>query len=104
MDGQEFALEGLVLAAPAGLDEQGGQVVEQPDDVFLLTADHGCDPADVSTDHTRENVPLLVRGARVKQGLDLGHRTSFADLGATLSENFGLGALPAGSSFLSEVA
>jgi len=76
----------------------------RPDDVFLLTADHGCDPADVSTDHTRENVPLLVRGARVKQGLDLGHRTSFADLGATLSENFGLGALPAGSSFLSEVA
>ena len=76
----------------------------RPDDVFLLTADHGCDPADVSTDHTRENVPLLVRGARVKPGLDLGHRTSFADLGATLSENFGLGALPAGASFLSEVA
>ncbi|HJS59644.1 MAG TPA: phosphopentomutase [Vicinamibacteria bacterium] len=75
-----------------------------PDDVFLLTADHGCDPADVSTDHTRENVPLLVRGTRVRQGLDLGHRTSFADLGATLSENFGLGALPAGASFLSEVA
>ena len=76
----------------------------RPDDVFLLTADHGCDPADVSTDHTRENVPLLVRGARVKRGLDLGHRTSFADLGATLAENFGLGALPAGASFLSEVA
>lgn len=76
----------------------------RPDDVFMLTADHGCDPADVSTDHTRENVPLLVRGARVRQALDLGHRGSFADLGATLSENFGLGALSAGTSFLRDIA
>jgi phosphopentomutase len=75
----------------------------RPDDVFLLTADHGCDPADVSTDHTRENVPLLVRGARVKP-VDLGHRTSFADLGATLAENFGIEALPAGASCLSDIA
>ena len=70
------------------------------DDVFLLTADHGCDPSDVSTDHTRENVPLLVRGARVRPGLDLGLRTSFADLGATLAENFGVGPLAAGEPFL----
>ncbi len=76
----------------------------RPDDVFLLTADHGCDPADVSTDHTRENVPLLVRGARVRPGLDLGHRTSFADLGATLSENFGLGGPSTGTSFLHDIA
>jgi phosphopentomutase len=76
----------------------------RPDDVFLLTADHGCDPADVSTDHTRENVPLLVRGPRVRPGVDLGHRTSFADLGATLSENFGLRALSTGTSFLRDIA
>jgi phosphopentomutase len=74
------------------------------DDVLLLTADHGCDPSDVSTDHTRENVPLLVRGAKVKPGLALGQRSSFADLGATLAENFGLGRLPAGTSFLREIA
>jgi phosphopentomutase len=70
------------------------------DDVFLLTADHGCDPSDVSTDHTRENVPLLVAGPRVRAATDLGARATFADLGATLAENFGLGALAAGLSFL----
>ncbi|HEY5907790.1 MAG TPA: phosphopentomutase, partial [Vicinamibacteria bacterium] len=73
------------------------------DDVFLLTADHGCDPSDVSTDHTREHVPLLVRGARVPPGRDLGERDSFADLGATLAENFGVGPLAAGRSFLADI-
>jgi phosphopentomutase len=73
------------------------------DDVFVLTADHGCDPSDASTDHTREHVPLLVRGARVAPGRDLGVRPTFADLGATLAENFGVGPLPAGTSFLSEL-
>jgi phosphopentomutase len=69
-------------------------------DLLVLTADHGCDPSDVSTDHTREHVPLLVRGARVRPGTALGVRASFADLGATLAENFGLGELAAGTSFL----
>ena len=73
------------------------------DDVFLLTADHGCDPADVSTDHTREHVPVLVRGPRVRPGRDLGVRSTFADLGATLAENFGVGPLGAGTSFLAEL-
>jgi phosphopentomutase len=70
------------------------------DDVFILTADHGCDPADTSTDHTRENVPLLVWGPRVRPGQQLGVRSSFGDLGATLAESFGVGPLPAGTSFL----
>jgi phosphopentomutase len=73
------------------------------DDVFALTADHGCDPSDTSTDHTREHVPLLLAGKRVPRGLDLGVRDSFADLGATLAENFGLAPLPAGRSFLAAV-
>ena len=72
------------------------------DDVLALTADHGCDPSDTSTDHTRENVPLLVHGPRVRHGLALGQRTTFADLGATLAENFGVAALEAGESFLRE--
>jgi phosphopentomutase len=76
----------------------------RPDDVFILTADHGCDPSDVSTDHTRENVPLLVRGARVPPGLDLGLRETFADMGATLAENFGVGPLAAGKSFLGQIS
>ena len=73
------------------------------DDVFLLTADHGCDPSDVSTDHTRENVPLLVRGARVRPGRALGVRATFADLGATLADNFGIGPLAEGTSLLSDL-
>jgi phosphopentomutase len=73
------------------------------DDVFLLTADHGCDPSDVSTDHTREHVPLLVRGARVRPGRALGVRSTFADLGATLADNFGVGPLAAGTSLLAEL-
>jgi phosphopentomutase len=70
------------------------------DDLFVLTADHGCDPSDESTDHTREYVPVLLRGAGVKPGVDLGVRSTFADLGATLAENFDVGPLAAGSSFL----
>jgi phosphopentomutase len=69
------------------------------DDVFLLTADHGCDPSDVSTDHTREHVPLLAAGPAVEP-VELGVRSTFADLGATLAENFETGPLAAGRSFL----
>jgi phosphopentomutase len=74
------------------------------DDVFVLTADHGCDPSDTSTDHTREHVPFLMRGRRVRRGLDLGVRSTFADMGQTLADNFGVGPLGAGTSVLSEVA
>jgi phosphopentomutase len=74
------------------------------EDVLVLTADHGCDPSDTSTDHTREHVPLLVRGPRVRAGHDLGVRPTFADMGATLAENFGVGPLGSGSSFLSTLS
>jgi phosphopentomutase len=73
------------------------------DDVLMLTADHGCDPSDSSTDHTREHVPLIVCGRRVRPGTNLGVRATFADLGASLAENFGVGPLLAGSSFLGEL-
>ena len=88
-------------ALDARLPEVLGRL--RDDDVFVLTADHGCDPADVSTDHTREHVPLLVRGARVHAGRPLGIRATFADLGATLAHNFGVGPLGAGTSFLEEL-
>ena len=55
------------------------------DDVVMLTADHGCDPCDDSTDHTREDVPLLVWGKGVK-AVDLGVRSTFADVAATVCE------------------
>lgn len=74
------------------------------DDVLMLTGDHGCDPSDVSTDHTREFVPILVRGPRVKHSVALGERATFADMGATLAEIFGVRATAAGVSFLGEIA
>ncbi len=57
----------------------------QEDDVFMVTADHGCDPGDVSTDHTREYVPLMVFGKKIKP-TNLGTRPCFADIGATVAE------------------
>ncbi len=73
------------------------------DDLLVITADHGNDPTTPSTDHAREYVPLLVTGARVRVGVDLGTRQTFADLGQTLAEIFGVGPLPHGTSFLSEL-
>jgi phosphopentomutase len=70
------------------------------DDVLVITADHGNDPTTPSTDHSREHVPLLVFGRRVRAAVDLGTRATFADLGQTLAENFGVGPLADGSSFL----
>lgn len=71
-------------------------------DAIFFTADHGNDPTTPSTDHSREQVPVLVEGSAVKPGVDLGVRESFADLGATIAENFGV-TLKAGRSFLSEI-
>jgi phosphopentomutase len=75
----------------------------RPDDCLVVTADHGNDPTTASTDHAREYVPLLVTGARVRPGTDLGTRPTFADLGQTIAENFGVGRLAHGTSFLSEI-
>jgi len=73
------------------------------DDLLIVTADHGNDPTDASTDHSREYVPLLVTGRHVRGGADLGTRRTFADLGQTLAELFEVGALPNGTSFLSDI-
>ena len=73
------------------------------DDLLVITADHGNDPTTPGTDHAREYVPLLVTGARVKAGVDLGIRQTFADLGQTLAEVFGVGPIAHGTSFLAEI-
>ncbi|MFZ2490040.1 MAG: phosphopentomutase [Thermoanaerobaculia bacterium] len=74
------------------------------DDLLFITADHGCDPCDVSTDHTREYVPLLIAGPAIRKATPLGTRSSFADLGATVCEHLGLDATGlAGTSALSEL-
>ena len=73
------------------------------DDLLMVTADHGNDPTTPSTDHSREYVPLLVAGKRVRAGVDLGTRRTFADLGQTLADVFGVGPLANGTSFLQEI-
>lgn len=72
------------------------------DDLVIVSADHGVDPTTESTDHSREFVPLLVFGPRVK-GVNLGIRKSFADVGATITENFKLEPPEIGTSFLHEL-
>jgi phosphopentomutase len=71
-------------------------------DLVIFTADHGNDPTTPSTDHSREVVPLLMLGPRVRP-VDVGRRTTFADVGQTVAEFFEVPALAAGTSFLSEV-
>jgi phosphopentomutase len=72
-------------------------------DLLIVTADHGNDPTTPSTDHSREYVPVLLAGPRVKAGTALGTRRTFADLGQTIAENFGVGPLPNGTSFLRDI-
>ena len=74
----------------------------QPSDLLLLTADHGCDPDPVAptTDHSREYVPIVVYGRSARPGVNLGVRSTLADMGQTVAETFG-GAIPHGTSFLS---
>lgn len=75
-----------------------------PEDLLMITADHGCDPGAAGTDHTREYVPLLIFGQGVKAGTDLGTRASFADIAATVQDYFGLKPATAGRGFLPEIA
>lgn len=72
-------------------------------ELLILTADHGCDPTDVSTDHTREYTPLLVYSKGFKTGINLGIRKTFADIGQTIADYFGIKPLENGTSFLSEI-
>jgi phosphopentomutase len=60
------------------------------DDILFITADHGCDPTTPGTDHTREYVPLLVYSPSLEDGVNLGIRKSFADIGKTIADIFGL--------------
>ena len=87
----------------------------RPSDLLVITADHGNDPSTPSTDHSREFVPVLItggpsesegppkRGPHIRRGADIGTRQTFADLGQTLAENFGVGPLAHGTSFLEDI-
>jgi len=101
VDGYAGALAEFDTALPeilSGLHE---------DDLLLITADHGCDPGDPSTDHSRETVPLLAAGPRVRKGADIGNRDTFADIAMTIAEYFEAKeeaeAILSGTSFLDEM-
>lgn len=81
------------------LPEIIGQLKE--DDILLITADHGCDPTTPGTDHTREYIPILVYGPKIKANVDLGIRETFSDIAATIADYFGY-EFSNGTSFLNK--
>jgi phosphopentomutase len=87
------------------VDAWFGQVqqVMRPGDAMFFTADHGVDPTYRGTDHTREYVPLLVYGEQVRAGVNLGVRSTFADLGQALAQAFHVEPLVAGTSFAYDI-
>ena len=91
--------------ATTEFDVQLGTFMEhmREDDVLMITADHGCDPGAPGTDHTREYVPLLVYGAQIRQGVNLGTYPTFAMIGATVSDMFGAGLTTKGESLLPRI-
>jgi phosphopentomutase len=89
-----------LLELDAALPRLLGRLREE--DLVIFTADHGNDPTTPSTDHSREVVPLLVTGPRVRP-VPLGRRATFADVGQTVAAFLGARPLAAGTSFLDEV-
>ncbi len=95
--GYRDALEYFDSRLPELTDSMG------PDDLLMITADHGCDPTFHGTDHTREYVPLLVWYKGIKSLYNLGIRESFSDVAATISDFFGLEERFNAKSFLEEI-
>lgn len=89
-------------AALEAFDERLPEIMSamNKQDLLMITADHGNDPTHSGTDHTREYVPLLVWSPRYKSADSLGVRSTFADVGATLADNFKVLAPEYGTSFL----
>jgi phosphopentomutase len=94
VDGYASALEAVDAWLP------GLPVAEQ--DLVIITADHGCDPTTLSTDHSREYTPLLAYGPKVRPGVNLGTRATLADIGQTVAGVFGT-SIKAGNGFLEEI-
>ena len=93
-------------AAVSEFDVRLGELLNRlrDDDILIITADHGCDPATPSTDHSRECIPMLIYGKHVKPDVNLGTRATFADIGATVLDIFGVNKeRTAGTSFWNEV-
>lgn len=91
--------------ALAYFDEKLGEIIQNlsQNDILIITADHGCDPGTISTDHSREYAPMLIYGKNIKSGINLGTRASFGDISATILEYFGLNKTNNFNSFLQDV-
>ena len=102
--GHRNDVEGYARALEA-FDERLPEIYAalQPEDMLIITADHGCDPTRSGTDHSREYVPLLVYGPMLKKGVSLGVRSTFADLGATVAEYLETEPMLNGKSFYVEI-
>lgn len=96
VEGYAAALEAVDAWLPSLMERM------RDDDLLILCADHGCDPTTPSTDHSREYVPLLVWGPGTRQGVPLGTRSTLADIGQTVAENFGV-RIEKGESFLEAI-
>ena len=92
-------------AALTQFDRQLGELMPllREEDLLIITADHGCDPATPSTDHSREHVPMVAWGKGIKAGANLGTRATYADIAATVAEYLGVPQNTAGTSFLGEI-
>lgn len=86
-------------------DVQLGTFMEamREEDMVFITADHGCDPGYRGTDHTRETVPFLAYGSNLRKGVDLGVRSTYADIAATIAELFGIDYVADGTSFAGQM-
>jgi len=86
-------------------DKRVDEIAEnlREDDILIITADHGCDPTTPSTDHSREYIPLIVYGNKIKQGVDLGTCETFADISATVMEYLSVDGEVIGNSFLEKI-
>ncbi|MBQ1967739.1 MAG: sulfatase-like hydrolase/transferase, partial [Clostridia bacterium] len=99
MYGHRNDVEGYAKAV-SEFDSWLGEFIKElkDDDVLMITADHGCDPLTESTDHSREHIPLLVYGKKIKS-VNLGTRDTYADIGKTVADLFGIDADIEGESF-----
>lgn len=97
--GHRRDLEGYAQGLES-FDDRLGQVLFKlrEDDLLIINADHGCDPTFRGTDHTREYIPVLMYHKGMQQGVNLGILDTFADIGATIADNFGVPRLPIGQS------
>lgn len=97
VDGYREALEEVDARFPEMMS------LMKDDDLLIVLADHGNDPAYKGSDHTREYIPILIYGDQVRKGVDIGTRKTFADIAATISDIFEIPATPYGTSFKNEI-